>query len=156
MRCLAVAAATPRRTGGIAPDVLHCLDLTGDLLGRLGGLHRKRFYFGCDHGEASAGLARARGFNRGIERKQICLPRNVADQVDDFADLLNRLGEASHMLVDRLRLGDGMRGNFGSLIDLTPDFADRSDQLFGGPGSGDHIGGRLVRRLHRARCPVRW
>ncbi len=61
------------------------------MLGRLGGLHRKRFYFGRDHGEASTGLARARGFNRGIERKQICLPRNVANQVDDLADLLNRI-----------------------------------------------------------------
>ena len=77
------------------------------MLGRLGGLHRKRFYFGRDHGEASTGLARARGFNRGIKRKQICLPRNVANQVDDLADLLNRIGEASHMLVGRLRFGDG-------------------------------------------------
>lgn len=104
---------------------------------RLPSSSSARFYFGCDHGEA--GLARARGFNRGIERKQICLPRNVADQVDDLADLLNRIGEASHMLVGRLRFGDRMRGNFGSLIDLTPDFADRCDQVLGGPPTASKV-----------------
>ena len=59
------------------------------------------------------------------------------------------------MVVGRLRFGDGMRRDFGSLADLASDFANRRDQLLGGPGSGDHIGGRLVRRLHRARCPLR-
>src|SRR4029079_7401385 len=117
---------------GIAPDgvdrhpcrVLYSLDLAGNLLCCLGGLHCERFDFGCDNSEAAASLARACGFDRSIERKQICLPGNVSDQVDDFDDLLNCLGETGHMLVGGLSFGDAMRRDLRSLADLTSNLAD--------------------------------
>lgn len=36
---------------------------------------------------------RARGFDRGIEREKVCLSGDIPDQVDDFSDQLNRIGE---------------------------------------------------------------
>ena len=96
----------------------------GDLLGRLRGLHRKRFHFRRDHGKAASRLACARRFDRRIECKQVRLPGNIADQTDDFADVLNGVGKPRHVFVGRLRFGDRMRSDFGRLTDLAADFAD--------------------------------
>ena len=63
---------------GKARRILHRFDLTGDLLRGFRGLHRKRFDFRGDHREAAAGFTRARGFDGGVERQQIRLPRNAA------------------------------------------------------------------------------
>ena len=79
------------RAGGRA---LHRLDLRGDLLGRLGGLHRERLHLRGDDREAAAGFAGARRLDRGVEREQVGLSRDVADELDHVADLLRRLGEA--------------------------------------------------------------
>ena len=41
-----------------------------------------------DHRETAARFAGARGLNRRIERKQVCLTCNVPDQINDFAACL--------------------------------------------------------------------
>ena len=57
---------------------LHRENLAGDLLGRLGGLHRERFDLGGDHREAAPGLAGARRLDGGVERQQVGLAGDVA------------------------------------------------------------------------------
>ncbi|HMA55156.1 MAG TPA: hypothetical protein VKP52_00285 [Pseudolabrys sp.] len=91
---------------------------------------------------------RARGFDRGIEREKVCLSGDIPDQVDDFSDLLNRIGEPGHVFVCRLRFHNRMRCDLRGPTYLTSDFTNRRDKLFGGTRRGDHVGGRLVRCLH--------
>jgi hypothetical protein len=49
-------------------------------------LHRERLDLGGDDRKSPAGRAGARRLDRGIERKQRGLPRDLRDQVDDIAD----------------------------------------------------------------------
>ncbi len=49
--------------------------------------NNQRLDLGRDHGEASTSLAGARRFDRGIQRQQIRLLGNSADQIDDAVDL---------------------------------------------------------------------
>ena len=93
------------RIASTAPAVEFCTaeDVAGDFLGRLGGLHRQRFDLGGDHREALAGLAGARGFDGGVEREQIGLAGDVADQLDHVADLLRAGGKPGDLAVGRAR-----------------------------------------------------
>ena len=83
---------------------LHRRDQLGNILGRLGGLHRQRFDLRRHHREALAGFAGARGLDRGVERQQVGLPGDGADQLDDVADLLRGLRQRGDLLVGALRL----------------------------------------------------
>jgi len=66
-----------------ACSVAFCTEanLLADLVGRLGGLIGEALHLVGDNGKALAGVAGARGFDGGIERKQIGLARNAVDQV---------------------------------------------------------------------------
>jgi hypothetical protein len=78
--------------------------MTGDVLGGFGRLYRQRFHFGRDHGKALAGLACTRRLDGGVERKQIRLPGNVADQLDHVADLLRAVRKTCNFTIGRTRL----------------------------------------------------
>jgi len=66
------------RAGGVA---LQRLDLLGDFLGGVLGLHRERLHFGGDDRETTPGFAGARGLDGGVERQQRGLPRDLRDQM---------------------------------------------------------------------------
>ena len=65
---------------------LQRVDLFGDFLGGVLGLHRQRLDLGGDHRKAASGGAGARRLDGGVERQQRGLPRDLRDQVDDIAD----------------------------------------------------------------------
>jgi hypothetical protein len=73
-----------RATGGAS----HRCGLGGDLIGRLGGLHGKRFDLGRHRREALARFANARGLNRRIKREQIGPAGDAAESIDHVADFL--------------------------------------------------------------------
>ena len=81
-----LSMALHRLVGG----VLHGADLRRDLVGRLRGLTGERFDLVGDDGKAPARFAGARRLDRGVERQKIGLAGDVADQLDDVADLLRR------------------------------------------------------------------
>ena len=64
--------------------VLDTVDLCNDFIRRFFGLCGQCLYFRRDHRESFSGFARAGGFNRRIESKQVGLTRNVVDQLDDL------------------------------------------------------------------------
>jgi hypothetical protein len=64
----------------------HAAQLPGDVGCGLGGLRRQLLDLPRDDGEAAAGLPRAGGFDVGVERQQIRLPRDVADEADHAID----------------------------------------------------------------------
>ena len=121
------------RARGVA---LQRLDLLGDLLGGVLGLHRQRLHLGGDDRETAPGLAGARGLDGGIERQQRCLPGDLRDQVDDIADRRGRLPQAVH-------IGAGFAGGFAGLVgelagvaDLGADALRRLGELVGGMRKG--------------------
>ena len=61
-------------------------DLGGDVVGRSSGLRGEALHFLRDDREAAAGIARARRLDRGVEREEVGLARDVADQAEDRFD----------------------------------------------------------------------
>jgi hypothetical protein len=114
-----------------AGGALNRRDLSRDLLRGLGGLHCQRFDFGRDHGKTLPGLSGARCFDRGVQGKEVGLFGDIADQVDDVADLLRCLRQAGDLAIGRLRLAVGQANDFGSLGELAADLPDQSQELFG-------------------------
>ena len=72
----------------LAGRVLHFQDLARDIFRRLGGGDRERFDFRGDDRGAAADLARARRLDGRVERQQVCLFGNAADELHHVADLL--------------------------------------------------------------------
>ncbi len=68
------------------------LDVLGGLRGALGEAAHLR----CDHGEAASGLAGTRGLDRGVERQQVGLPRDLVDHADDVGDLARGFLDPRH------------------------------------------------------------
>src|ERR1700721_901493 len=81
----------------IAGGGLNRGDLSGDFFGGLCGLAGELLDFGCHHGKASAGFAGTRGLDGGVQRQQISLAGDRADQTKDIADLLACGGKASDL-----------------------------------------------------------
>src|SRR5581483_6941706 len=122
-------------------------DMAGDLVGRLRGLAREVLHLGGDHGEALAGIARAGGFDGGIECEEVCLARDLVDQLHDGADLFGGGGEALDLLVGGARLVRGFARDLIGLRDLPRDLADRGRELAGGAGDRADAAGGLRRGL---------
>src|SRR5262249_14240229 len=97
-----------------------------------------------------AGLASARRLDRGVERQQVGLAGDVADQLDHVADLLRRLRECRDLVVGGLRLADRGRHYVGRLRQLAADLGDRARQLVGRRGGGLNVGGGLIGGLRGA------
>ncbi len=143
-----------QRLAGLGHQLDALIDLRGrsrnqrlDLLGRLGRALRQRAHFRGDDREASAGVARARRLDPGVQREQIGLERDLVDHADDLADLLRRFRDGVHRL-DRLAHHDGAL--LGVLVGGGDDLA-RVDRAFGRflDGRGDLVERR--RRLLEAR-----
>src|SRR3954469_19634694 len=65
---------------GVVGLLLDRRDLRRNILGRLGGLGGQRLYLGGDDGKPPAGFAGAGRFDRGVERQQVGLRRDILDQ----------------------------------------------------------------------------
>ena len=89
-----VADAADRRHA-IAGGGLDRGDLAGDFLGGLRGLAGQLLDLGCDDGKAAAGLAGARGLDGRVQRQQIGLAGDRADQAKHVADLFGGRGQAA-------------------------------------------------------------
>ena len=76
-------------------------------------LRRQIFNFRSDDGKSLARIAGTRSFNRRVERQQVSLVGNIADQLDDVADLKRRIRQRMHQTAGTLGLLDGMFGNVG-------------------------------------------
>ena len=89
-------------------------------------------HFLRDDREAAARIARARRLDRGVEREQVGLPGDVADQPQDRFDRLGviaqRLGHADRVAGLHRRTGRDLGGG----LDLAARVLDRADQSGGG------------------------
>src|SRR5690606_29401052 len=74
------------RPGGLLGAILHVADDGLDLGGGLAGALGQGAYLIGDHGKTTAGLARAGGFDGGIQREQVGLLGNVLDHLQYLAD----------------------------------------------------------------------
>ena len=76
---------------------LHFAETVGDQrLDVLGGALGETAHLGGDDRKAAAGLAGARRFDRGIERKQIGLARDLVDHADNVGNLVRGLFDMRH------------------------------------------------------------
>ena len=121
------------RARGVA---LQRLDLLGDLLGGVLGLHRERLHLGGDHGETAPGLAGARGLDGGIERQQRGLPRDLRDQIDDIADRRRGLAQAIDIGAGFAGGVAGLVGELAGVAHLGADALRRLGELVGGLRKG--------------------
>ena len=113
---------------------------------------------GSHHGEATAGLARPRSLDRGIERQQAGLEGDRVDQRDDAGDLLRRGLDAVNRrvggidrhphLLDRARhrlgLGGARRGLARILGGGDGDFLDRGRGLLHRRGAAARAVGEIA------------
>ena len=86
-------------------------DVRCDLLGRLGGLHRKVLHLGGNHGEPLAGIDGTCCLDGCVQRQQVGLPRDRVDQADDVADPPRGFHQTLHRDVGPPRLDHGVRGD---------------------------------------------
>ena len=130
--------------------------LRGDVLGRLGGLAGQLLDLIGDHREAAPGLPGAGRFDRGVERQQISLFGNIANEPDHVADSIGARGQLIAQFVRRVRdLGDAIDHAAG-LDRLLIDLVDGHAKLFRRVGNGPHIVRcRLRRQRNGARLSVR-
>ena len=80
------------------------------------GFLREFSHFLGNDGESEAMLAGARGFDRGVERKQVGLLGEIVNHFDDLADVV---GAAAENVDDFSRSLDGVAGaieSFGGLV----------------------------------------
>ena len=89
----------------------HLIDLGGDLLRRFGGLFGQIFDLARDDRKSFAGIASSGRLNRGIERQQIGLAGDIADQLDDVADAVGRGNQPLRRCRGLSRLADRLGGN---------------------------------------------
>ena len=89
--------------GGVdgAADVV---DEAADLLGRAGDAVGQLADLVGDDGEAPAGVARAGGFDRGVDGQDVGLLGQLEDDVEHAADLLRLLAELEHVADDQVDL----------------------------------------------------
>ena len=119
-------------------------DLGGDVVGRARGLAGEALHFLRDDREAAAGIAGARRLDRGVEREQVGLAGNVADQAEDRFDRLDMGGERLADLHRLAGLVAGAGGDAGGDFDFAAGFLDRADQAGGGLRRFAHRDRRLL------------
>ena len=117
------------RARGVA---LQRVDLFGNLLGGVLGLHRQRLDLGGHHGKAAAGGARTRGLDGGVERQQRGLPRDLRDQIDDIADRGRGFPQAIDIGASLARGGAGLVGELAGVAHLGADPFRRMGEFVGG------------------------
>ena len=100
-----------------------CCNLRRDLAGGLGGLIGERLDLLGDDREALAGIARACGFDRGVEGQQVGLPCDRVDEADD-SPMRSRTATALSPSRWSWSLRHGLTGDGAALLHLTADLAD--------------------------------
>ena len=138
---------------------LDFVDLRLDFVGGLRGLAGERLDLAGDHGEALAGVARARRLDRRVQRQQVGLAGDALDKLHHLADALRGLVEA---LDDRTGIGGlahRLVGDLRRLMHLAPDFLTEADNssaelatvctLADACSTGRGHRRRLIRRLLR-------
>ena len=110
-----------------------------DLLGGRGAAPGEVAHLGGHHRKAAALLAGARGFDRGVQRQQIGLERDLVDDADDVGDLLRGGVDAGHR-------GDRGADHRAALLRL---LARRHGQLVGLAGIVGRLPDRGGHLLHR-------
>ena len=119
-------------------------DLGGDVVGRARGLRSEALHLLRDDREAAAGIAGAGRLDGRVERKQIGLAGDVADQAEDRFD---RLDVARQQLADVhcfARLAAGADRDVGRDLDFGTGVLDRADQARGGLRGFAHGDRRLL------------
>ncbi len=74
-----------------------------DLLGRLRAALGQGTHFARHHREATALLAGARRFHRGVQRQDVGLEGDAVDHADDVGNLLRTAGDVPHGAAPRHR-----------------------------------------------------
>src|SRR5262249_46176660 len=147
------AADRGDRLAGVARRALGFADLRRDLVGRARGLRGQVLDLAGDHREALAGLAGARRLDGGVERQQVGLRRDLADQPDDAADAFAGLIEFHDQGVGLLGLRGRLARDAARLLGAPGDLLDRAAQLVAGGGDqADIVGGVARRGLGRGRA----
>jgi hypothetical protein len=99
----------------LARRLLDGADLVGDVVGGPGGLAGEALHLLGHDREAAAGIAGARRLDGCVEREQVGLARNVADQAEDRFDRLDvarqRLADLHRLLGLVASLGGDARGD---------------------------------------------
>ena len=125
---------------------------SGDLVGGLGGPARQQLDLAGDDAEAAPGLAGAGGLDRRVEREQIRLRRDIADQPDHPGDAARRLREIGDIDAGAGRVARRRPDHGIGLPDPPGDIGDRLRQLLRGGGDGAHIVGCVERGIARLAC----
>ena len=116
------------------------------------GFDRQGLHLAGHDGEAASGGACPRRFDRGVERKQIGLPRHRGDGVDDADDLLRRLDKLRDERIGAARAVDGLSQPGVGLVHRKGDLSGGRREFLGRGGKGDGLGGgafsRLDERIH--------
>ena len=112
--------------------LLQRLDLLGDFLGGVLGLHRERLDLGGDHRKAAPGGAGPRRLDGGVERQQRGLPRDLRDQVDDIADRGRGFPQAVDIEAGFSGGGAGLIGKLAGVAHLRADALRRMGELLRG------------------------
>ena len=102
-----------------------------DLIGGARGLHSQLFDLGCHHGEAFAGGPSPSGLDRGVEREQIGLTGNTADDIRDRANPIDLFAKRRDGFPCGTASDHRLADHGGGFIDLGRYFANRRGQLFG-------------------------
>ena len=123
---------------GVGDRGLDRAHLTRDFLGRLGGLAGERLDLRGDDGKAAAGVAGARGLDRGIERQKVGLPGDGLDQANDLTDTGRGIAELRHGVHGATCFFEGAGSDLGRAVGLASDLPDRGGEfLYRARGRGD-------------------
>ena len=126
-----------------------------DLVGRLLGLIGEVLDLGGDHGKAAAGLAGTRRFDGGVERQQVDLAGDVADQLHDAAHRLRRRAQTLRLLIGVLDPLDGRQRGILRFHHRLGDLPHRGVQLLGSGRDRLHHAAHAF-RSSSARAPAPW
>ena len=105
--------------------LLHAGDLRANFVGGFRGLVGEALDLGGDHRKAPAGFAGARGFDGGVERKQVGLRSDDLNQIDHDIDAAGVFGKPLHGGVGFAGFVDGLAGDLRRRDHLAADFGDR-------------------------------
>ena len=124
---------------GFAGRGLDRRNLSADLIGCLRGLFGETLDLGRYHGEPPACLAGARRFDRGIEREEVGLAGDFADQLDDIANARGVIKQSLNRRVGAVGFHHGFLCDRRRLCDLTADFGHRTGELLGRRRDGLYV-----------------
>ena len=116
----------------LASRLLDRGDLGRDVVGRPSGLRGEALHFLSDDRKSAPGVARPRRLDRGVEREEVGLARDVADQAENQ---FNRLDVGRQRLADLHRLACLIAGagcDPGRDLDFGAGVLDRPDEAGGG------------------------